>query len=300
MTAPLILTGARGFIGRAVLNCFGDRCIPWDPRIKQGINLRSGTGILLHCANAHFSKRANRRLTETVLDFALARQVRHSYFFMTFATLTGKRTTRDLNLGFCPVRFDDYTAGKLSQERLVDAVARRNHMSITFVYLPAVLGPGGQWDRLLDQARRAEVCRLPKNPAFNHCSINDVLAFLASDLEIAQTRLGIRRVVLNNPLSAEQGISALLDSPSGRIEEYNAMPLGKRVFVALLNNRFGVPLYATLRTLRTLLNGRDAPPEAHFQLKLFQFSPFYAWLLQEQGFIPPTIDLPWTHNTRPH
>ena len=95
-------------------------------------------------------------------------------------------------------------AGKLLQEQVLcrDA-ARRPKLAIRLLYLPVVLGEGGSWSRVLQQAKRSGVALPPLMSAqarVNHIEVGDVARHLLETRGDAAP--GIRRAILNRTESA--------------------------------------------------------------------------------------------------
>src|SRR5580692_9200431 len=178
----IVISGAGGFIGRHLTSAFAAAGVT-TASYRAFRDGGETADTFVHCANIHADPRDNAAFTADVLA-TVAPRVKRFVQLQSFATLHG--------------------LGKLMQERAIRAEAARHPaLAIRLLYLPVVLGEGGSWSRVLDQARRNGVALPPLMSGAaraNYIEVGDIARHLLdtrSDLAP-----GIARAILNRPDSA--------------------------------------------------------------------------------------------------
>ncbi len=200
----IVISGAGGFIGRYLSSALASAGLATASyaAFRDGSD-RADTFI--HCANIHSNPRDNAAFTSDVLATVSGRVNRFVQLqsFITLHGLGGLDATK-FNFGKSPLLMAPYGAGKLLQEQVLcrDA-ARHPKLAIRLLYLPVVLGEGGSWSRVLQQAKRSGVALPPLMSAqarVNHIEVGDVARHLLETRGDAAP--GIRRAILNRAESA--------------------------------------------------------------------------------------------------
>jgi nucleoside-diphosphate-sugar epimerase len=200
----IVISGAGGFIGRHLTAAFSGAGLT----TASYRDFRDGSATadtFVHCANIHADPRENAAFTADVLA-TLAGRVKRFVQLQSFATLhgLGRLDPARFNFGKVPVVMAPYGLGKLMQEQAIRAEAARHHgLAIRLLYLPVVLGEGGSWSRVLDQARRNGVLLPPRmsgRARANYIEVGDVARHLLETR--ADTAPGVTRAILNRPDSA--------------------------------------------------------------------------------------------------
>jgi nucleoside-diphosphate-sugar epimerase len=97
-----------------------------------------------------------------------------------------------------------YGLGKLLQEQAIGAEAARTpKLAIRLLYLPVVLGEGGSWARVRDQAKRNGVALPPRMSGAaraNYIEVGDLARHLVETR--GDVAPGLTRAILNRPDSA--------------------------------------------------------------------------------------------------
>jgi nucleoside-diphosphate-sugar epimerase len=200
----IVISGAGGFIGRHLAEAFAAAGLT----TASYRDFRDGSATadtFVHCANIHADPRENAAFTADVLATVKAR-VKRFVQLQSFATLhgLGGLDPARFNFGKTPVVMAPYGLGKLMQEQAICAEAARHHgLAIRLLYLPVVLGEGGSWSRVLDQAKRNGVVLPPRmsgRARANYIEVGDVARHvLDTRTDIAP---GVTRAILNRPDSA--------------------------------------------------------------------------------------------------
>jgi nucleoside-diphosphate-sugar epimerase len=200
----IVISGAGGFIGRHLTEAFAAAGFT----TASYRDFRDGSetaGTFVHCANIHADPRENAAFTADVLATVGAR-VKRFVQLQSFATLhgLGRLDAARFNFGKSPVVMAPYGLGKLLQEQAICAEApRRPQLAIRLLYLPVVLGEGGSWARVLDQAKRSGVVLPPRMSGAaraNYIDVGDVARHLLDTRTDAAP--GVARTILNRPDSA--------------------------------------------------------------------------------------------------
>jgi nucleoside-diphosphate-sugar epimerase len=206
----IVISGAGGFIGRHLTSAFAaaGRTTASYRAFRDG---GETADTFVHCANIHADPRDNAAFTADVLA-TVAPRVKRFVQLQSFATLhgLGRLDATRFNFGKAPLVMAPYGLGKLMQEQAICAEAARHPaLAVRLLYLPVVLGEGGSWSRVLDQARRNGVALPPLMSGAaraNYIEVGDVARHLLdtrSDLAP-----GIARAILNRPDSANLGWEA--------------------------------------------------------------------------------------------
>jgi len=200
----IVISGAGGFIGRHLATALAAAGLT----TASYRDFRDGgatADTFVHCANIHADPRDNAAFTADVLA-TVGGRVKRFVQLQSFATLhgLGRLDATRFNFGKAPLVMAPYGLGKLMQERSICAEAARHpQIAIRLLYLPVVLGDGGSWSRVLDQARRAGVALPPRMSAAaraNYIEVGDVARHLIATR--GDTGAGIARAILNRPDSA--------------------------------------------------------------------------------------------------
>jgi nucleoside-diphosphate-sugar epimerase len=200
----IVISGAGGFIGRHLAEAFAAAGLT----TASYRDFRDGgatADTFVHCANIHADPRENATFTADVLATVAAR-VKRFVQLQSFATLhgLGGLDAARFNFGKTPVVMAPYGLGKLLQEQAICAEATRHTgLAIRLLYLPVVLGDGGSWSRVLDQAKRNGVVLPPRMRGAaraNYIEVGDVARHLLDTR--ADTAPGVTRTILNRPDSA--------------------------------------------------------------------------------------------------
>ncbi len=201
MTLDILISGRNGFIGRALwplLQQAGLSLMSLDDWRALPTAQRPRARTFLHLANIHANPMANLALLQHTLAL-VAPAIDHWVQFQSGITLVGFGTPRAsaFNFGITPTWLDGYASGKLLQEQLL---LKARLPGLTFCYLPLVLGKGGPWHAVQQQALRYGYSL----PAGMHAKAAPQLLGLA---ELAQQLLpllqhpkaGCHRYLLANP-----------------------------------------------------------------------------------------------------
>jgi nucleoside-diphosphate-sugar epimerase len=293
----LYITGTSGFLGGYLLKEFGSEAASVNLRSRERPNraLASGiSNIFIHCANSHFDPEENHALTLRAFQLCKDLGCNRMVIFMTFATLTGGSNARleEQNCGFKPKFLDDYARSKLAQEAHAIQLNVEHNLDTALVYLPAVFGLGGSWDRNLHLAISANSCQLSASPPFNYCSVSDVaecIRVMKADPPRTFSPPRLTRYVVCSPESRETSLAALVDGKC----KAPCIPdkLKCRDFV-LMYALYRTPLTSALikfarriRAKSTTLE-RDAPSTGSTPLPFYKLGLFYRWLMLNQIHIP--------------
>jgi len=200
----IVISGVGGFIGGYLSSAFAAAGLGTAgyTAFRDG---NDSADTFVHCANIHASPRDNAAFTADVLA-TVGNRVKRFVQLQSFATLhgLGRLDPTAFNFGKTPLLMAPYGLGKLLQERVLcrDA-ARFPKLAIRLLYLPVVLGEGGSWSRVLEQAKRSGVALPPLMSAdarVNHIEVGDVARHLIATRSDAAA--GITRTILNRPESA--------------------------------------------------------------------------------------------------
>jgi hypothetical protein len=201
----IVISGAGGFIGRHL----GDAMSAAGLTTTSYRAFRDGSDsadTFVHCANIHGDPRENATFTADVLA-TVGNRVKRFVQLQSFATLhgLGELDATGFNFGKSPLVMAPYGLGKLLQEQAIcKEAARYPALAIRLLYLPVVLGDGGSWSRVLDQAKRNGVILPPLMSGaarVNYIEVGDVARHLL-DTRGGDTAPGIARAILNRPDSA--------------------------------------------------------------------------------------------------
>jgi nucleoside-diphosphate-sugar epimerase len=202
--ADIVISGAGGFIGRHL----GDTMTAAGLATTSYRAFRDGSETaetFIHCANIHADPRENAAFTADVLA-TVGGRVKRFVQLQSFATLhgIGRLDAKRFNFGKSPLVMAPYGLGKLLQEQAIcREAARHPALAIRLLYLPVVLGDGGSWSRVLDQARRCGVVLPPLMSGaarVNYIEVGDIARHLLGTQH--DTASGIARTILNRPDSA--------------------------------------------------------------------------------------------------
>ncbi len=149
-----IVSGASGFVGRALASCIGARCRAlrlgcegWQEEI-EGAALRGATVFHLaarvhhaHESDAEF-ERDNVRKTVVLAEAAAAKGARR-FVFLSSVKVNGEETHgQPFGPGDREVPADAYARSKWAAERALHDIARSSKLSIAIVRSPLVIGNG--------------------------------------------------------------------------------------------------------------------------------------------------------------
>jgi nucleoside-diphosphate-sugar epimerase len=200
----IVISGSGGFIGGHLAAAFAARGLAVAD--YHGFRDRQDSAdTFVHCANIHGSPRDNAAFTADVLA-TVGGRVKRFVQLQSFATLhgPGRLDAAAFNFGKTPLLMAPYPYGKLLQESVLCGNARHYpSLAMRFVYLPAVLGTGGSWSKVLAAAKRNGVVLPPLmqgEARANYVEVGDIadhLAAAAGDLAP-----GIARAILNRADSA--------------------------------------------------------------------------------------------------
>ncbi len=200
----IVISGAGGFIGRHL----SDTMSAAGLATASYRAFRDGSetaDTFVHCANIHGDPRENAAFTADVLA-TVGNRVKRFVQLQSFATLhgLGELDAKSFNLGKSPLVMAPYGLGKLLQEQAIcQEAARYPALAIRLLYLPVVLGDGGSWARVRDQAKRDGVILPPlmsSTARANYIEVGDVARHLLDTR--GDTAPGIARKVLNRTDSA--------------------------------------------------------------------------------------------------
>lgn len=278
------ITGTSGFIGASLLASL---------QSSTAINLRESSyennnlNVIIHCANDHFSIQNNLELTNKIFNIAKKQKsIKVIYILLSFSTLTsGTENYSKFNLGFTPKYKDDYSHGKLMQEKYCIYLSEKMQIPVVFVYLPAVFGNTGAWYDIYRQINFAKSIVIPENPAFNFCHINDISEFINHDInQDHRHELLIRREVINSTLSQHTSIQSLIKETEGKSITKTRPSLKQKIILNLLfRHKTSRSILSVIRRLRKKEKSNKAE-----NMDYFKFSPFYFYLLHSQKYIQPT------------
>jgi nucleoside-diphosphate-sugar epimerase len=200
----IVISGAGGFIGRHLSDTMSGAGLAATSyrAFRDGSDTAD---TFVHCANIHGDPRENAAFTADVLA-TVGNRVKRFVQLQSFATLhgLGGLDAKSFNFGKSPLVMAPYGLGKLLQEQAIcQEAARYPALAIHLLYLPVVLGAGGSWSRVLDQAKRNGVILPPLMSGaarVNSIEVGDVARHLL-DTRHDMTP-GIGRVILNRPDSA--------------------------------------------------------------------------------------------------
>jgi len=200
----IVLSGAGGFIGRHLTAAFA--VAGMTTASYRAFRDGSETAdTFVHCANIHGDPRENAAFTADVLA-TIGKRVKRFVQLQSFATLhgLGRLDPQRFNFGKSPLVMAPYGLGKLLQEQAIGAEAARHPaLAIRLLYLPVVLGEGGSWSRVLEQARRNGVVLPPRMSGAaraNYIEVDDVARHLIDTR--GDVAAGLTRTILNRPDSA--------------------------------------------------------------------------------------------------
>ncbi len=200
----IVISGAGGFIGRHLTAAFS--AAGMTAASYRAFRDGSETAdTFVHCANIHADPRDNAAFTADVLA-TVADRVKRFVQLQSFATLhgLGQLDPQRFNFGKSPLVMAPYGLGKLLQEQAICAEAARHPgLAIRLLYLPVVLGEGGSWSRVLDQARRNGVALPPHMSGAaraNYIEVDDLARHLVDTRR--DVAPGLTRTILNRPDSA--------------------------------------------------------------------------------------------------
>ncbi|HLH87318.1 MAG TPA: hypothetical protein VKX28_02565 [Xanthobacteraceae bacterium] len=200
----IVISGAGGFIGRHLTAAFAAAGLSTSSYRE----FRDGSATaetFVHCANIHADPGENAAFTADVVA-TVGPRVKRFVQLQSFATLHGRGglDAARFNFGKAPVVMAPYGLGKLMQEQAICAEAARHRgLAVRLLYLPVVLGDGGSWSRVLDQAKRNGVMLPPRmsgRARANYIEVGDVARHLLDTR--ADTTPGVTRAILNRPDSA--------------------------------------------------------------------------------------------------
>jgi nucleoside-diphosphate-sugar epimerase len=200
----IVISGAGGFIGGYLSAALGAAGLT----TTSYRDFRDGSApadTFIHCANIHGDPRENAAYTADVLA-TVAPRVKRFVQLQSFATLhgLGRLDPQRFNFGKSPLVMAPYGLGKLLQEQAICAEAARHpRLAIRLLYLPVVLGEGGSWSRVREQARRCGVALPPLMSSAaraNYIEVDDLARHLIDTR--ADTAPGLARAILNRPDSA--------------------------------------------------------------------------------------------------
>jgi nucleoside-diphosphate-sugar epimerase len=202
--ADIVISGAGGFIGRHLTAAFSAAGLT----TASYRTFRDGgetADTFVHCANIHVDPRENAAFTADVLT-TVADRVKRFVQLQSFATLhgCGELDPQRFNVGKSPLVMAPYGLGKLLQEQAICAEAVRHpKLAVRLLYLPVVLGEGGSWARVRDQAKRNGVALPPRMSGAaraNYIEVGDLARHLIETR--GDVAPGLTRTILNRPDSA--------------------------------------------------------------------------------------------------
>jgi nucleoside-diphosphate-sugar epimerase len=202
--ADIVISGAGGFIGRHLTAAFSAAGLT-TASYRAFRDGRETADTFVNCANIHADPRENAAFTADVLA-TVADRVKRFVQLQSFATLhgLGRLDPPRFNFGKSPLVMAPYGLGKLLQEQAIcTEAARHPTLAIRLLYLPVVLGEGGSWSRVLDQARRNGVTLPPRMSGaarVNYIEVDDLARHLVDTRQ--DVAPGLTRTILNRPDSA--------------------------------------------------------------------------------------------------
>jgi hypothetical protein len=290
----ILITGKTGFIGSRLTAELSQRQIPFTAVGREELPRVLSGGTLLHLANVHGSVGSNVQLTAEILKYAKERNFSTVIFVQSFASLTGKSdfNPHSINLGFSPRVLDVYSAGKLGAESYAIKTTPSD-VRLVFVYLPAVLGYGGSWNRLFQQLLQHRTLRVPlvSTARANHISINEVVdrfVTLLTTPSLIESK--VTRQVWSSPASRHtlwpDFLNQHLDQHH-KIECY--LPWLRFSESALKNIVCGVTLSRGLPNAirERIFSFRGTGNSKGVSSPIWEPGPFLRFLMCEQSYIPP-------------
>lgn len=202
--ADIVISGAGGFIGRHLNDTMSAAGLA-ATSYRAFRDSSATADTFVHCANIHSDPRENAAFTADVLA-TVGNRVKRFVQLQSFATLhgLGRLDAKRFNFGKSPLVMAPYGLGKLLQEQAIcQEAARYPALAIRLLYLPVVLGEGGSWSRVLDQARRNGAILPPLMSGaarVNYIEVGDVSRHVLDTR--GDTMPGVARAILNRPDSA--------------------------------------------------------------------------------------------------
>lgn len=186
-----------------------------------------------------------------------------------------------------PLR-DAYTQGKLAQEYyLLEQFKRGLIDSLTFFYLPAVIDPGGSWDRTIRRAKANGYILPPvsSQARFNHIFVSDLIERLRS----LEFKPGLRRFIVNRSDSAQTAWACALgpNQVDPRSQPYvdRCKSLRRIVTANLLARRRGLMPVSYTGSLSAELPQRQPSIDPIEESSVLQFYGVMRWLIRFQPYI---------------
>jgi hypothetical protein len=293
VSAEVVIAGRGGFIGGILAGLLAERGIE-AAEVREFAAGPGAARLLVNLANVPEDPAADRRLLDQRIA-AVGGRVEHWLQVQSFITLHGRGDLdpERFNCGFAPVALDRYGVGKLAEERrLLEAGAAGAVGTLGFAYLPAVLDPGGAWDRARARARQ-EGYVLPggmrRLARANFTYVADLADLVCASLGTAE-RPPLARVIVNDPLSRTTTWPDLLGpnrlDPAGGAAALKAAARSTKGRASAL----GFAAAASLGRLGPPAAPQPAPAAGGSAVPAgpLEFHTAMRYLVRRQPFLPPT------------
>lgn len=279
------MNGKSGFIGGLVRSQ-----LSYDFLVEDDWERESGI-VFLNLANISSDVAASMALLHRNFE-VFGPKIKHWIHVCSFSSLQkfGELDPSSFNFGArAPLR-DAYVQGKLAQEYfLVEQFKRGAIDGLTFFYLPAVIDPGGSWERTIQRAKASGYIlpRMCPNARFNHIAVQDFTNSLTSFVRMP----GLRRFIINRSDSAQTpwqsafGPNEIDSKSQSYIDRVKSL---RRILTAdLLARGRGMTPVNYEGNLKVDLPQRFKNEENRLDDSVVQFYGVMRWLVRFQPYIAP-------------
>lgn len=280
-----LMNGNSGFIGGLVRSQLSDDFLAtgdWEG--QSGV-------VFLNLANISSNVAASMALMHRNFE-VFGSRIKHWIHVCSFSSLQKFEELNPCSFNFgarAPLR-DAYIQGKLAQEYfLVEQLKRGAIDGLTFFYLPAVIDPGGSWERTIQRARVSGYIlpRMCPNARFNHIAVQDFTSSLTSFIQMP----GLRRFIVNRSESAQTpwqlafGPNEIDPRSLSYVDRVGSL---RRILTAdLLARARGMTPVNYEGNLKTDLPQRSKLEDNRLDDSVLQFYGVMRWLVRFQPYIAP-------------